>query len=48
MQGPDEVHIMQNGILELRRATELHARYAKQLEAEEALFKRAGIKQSHL
>jgi hypothetical protein len=42
-----QVHILQVGIAELKRAPELHSRLAAQKEKEEALLKAAGVK-SHL
>ncbi|GAA97689.1 hypothetical protein E5Q_04367 [Mixia osmundae IAM 14324] len=42
--GPDEVHTLQIGIMELKRAKDLHERLAKVIEAEESLAKKHGIK----
>lgn len=48
VQGPDEVHIMQIGIQELKRAADLHARLATIEAAEDALFKASGTPRAHL
>jgi len=47
-QGPDEVHIMQIGIQELKRAADLHARLAVIEETEAGLLKSSGASRAHL
>ncbi|KDE08919.1 acyl-CoA dehydrogenase [Microbotryum lychnidis-dioicae p1A1 Lamole] len=46
--GPDEVHIQQIGLQELKRAPGLHVLNQKKKDREAKLFNAAGIKSSHL
>ena len=41
--GPDEVHIAQIGIREIKRAQQLHVEHEKMRERETAVMKRAGV-----